>query len=222
MISNIIKDIKMGFTLSKYGLKVKLQLGMAAFFFAIGVVVDIVSKGSSYIGGFYIILAGMFIFQCIISMDASTLIQSSGYKKKIQITYPYFAVIPLVVLFYTIMAIIHGIMANSPIGELTAAQSYDRQVAYLFSMNVLLFTTLVYFGICYKYFMIGMIVLLATVMPLTMLTANSEAWIVSHFSLSGVIIMGYAVLVIGFAISILLSNALYRKPLSKMAVRVDR
>ena len=84
MISNIIKDIKMGFTLSKYGLKVKLQLGMAAFFFAIGVVVDIVSKGSSYIGGFYIILAGMFIFQCIISMDASTLIQSSGYNDDYQ------------------------------------------------------------------------------------------------------------------------------------------
>lgn len=222
MIKELINDIKMGFALTKYGLKLKLQLGMAAVFFILGIVIDVNSKGSTYLGGFYIVLAGMFIFQCIISMDASTLIQSSGYKKKMQIRYPYAAVIPLVVGFYTIIVIVHGIMAQNPMDGLTAAQNYDRQVTYLFAMNLLLFATLLYFGLCYKYFIVGMLMLFAVVFPLTIFISNFQEWIVNTFTLTSAIIMGYVLMAVGFAVSILLANVFYRKPLSRLAVRVNR
>lgn len=222
MIKQMINDSIMGFRLTKYGLKVKLQLGMAAFFFAIGLFIDIMSKGSSYIAGFYVVLAGMFIFQCIISMDASTLIQSSGYKKKIQTSFPYMAVIPLVTVFYTILAVAHGIMAGYPIDGRTLTESYNIQVAYLFAMSILLFITLLYFGICYKFFMVGMILLIATIMPLSMFISKYEEWIFSTFSLSQVIILGYILIAVGFVVSVLLSKAFYRKPLSRLAVRVSK
>lgn len=222
MIKDFIRDSMMGFKLAKYGLKVKMQIGMALLFFTLGVVIDVMSRGASYLGGFYIVLAGMFVFQCIISMDASTLIQSSGYKRKIQVSYPYYAVIPLVLLFYTILAVAHGIMAGMPMDGLTAAENYDRQILYFFSMNTLLFAMLVYFGLCYKYFILGMIVLMAAVFPLSMGFYKYEALIISTFSLSGVIIMGYILIIVGFAISILISKALYRKEMSRLAVRVNR
>lgn len=222
MLKNFIHDTKIGLTLTKYGIKAKMQFAMATLFFIIGVIVDIFSNGSSYIGGFYVVLSGMFIFQSIISIDASTLIQSSGYKKKIQVAYPYYAIIPIVTVFYTIIVIVHAKMAGSTMGGLTVEENYNRQVVYLFAMNALLFVTLVYFGVCYKYFIVGMILLLIAVLPLSMATFAEEEWICAHFTLSQVIIIGYVLMIVGFIVSILISKLLYRKPLSKVAVRVNR
>ena len=84
----MLKDIKLGFKLLKYGYKLKLNIFMLAFFAIFGIASDIMSKGTSIIGGIYIMMCGMFTFQLIMSMDVSELIQSTSLKKKLQIYIP--------------------------------------------------------------------------------------------------------------------------------------
>ena len=47
----MLKDIKLGFKLLKYGYKLKLNVILLALFAIIGIASDIMSKGTSIIGG---------------------------------------------------------------------------------------------------------------------------------------------------------------------------
>lgn len=49
----MLKDIKLGFKLLKYGYKLKLNVILLALFAIIGIASDIMSKGTSIIGGVY-------------------------------------------------------------------------------------------------------------------------------------------------------------------------
>ena len=78
----MLKDIKLGFKLLKYGYRLKLNVIMLVFFAIFGIASEIFSKGTSIIGGVYFMMSGMFTFQLIMSMDVSELIQSTSLKKK--------------------------------------------------------------------------------------------------------------------------------------------
>lgn len=78
----MLKDIKLGFKLLRYGYKLKLNVIMLVFFAVFGIASDIMSKGTTIVGGIYFMMSGMFTFQLIMSMDVSELIQSTSLKKK--------------------------------------------------------------------------------------------------------------------------------------------
>lgn len=48
----MLKDIKLGFKLLKYGYKLKLNVIMLVFFAIFGIASEIFSKGTSIIGGY--------------------------------------------------------------------------------------------------------------------------------------------------------------------------
>lgn len=54
----MLKDIKLGFKLLRYGYKLKLNVIMFVFFAVIGIASDIMSKGTSIIGGVYFMMCG--------------------------------------------------------------------------------------------------------------------------------------------------------------------
>ena len=83
-----LKDIKLGFKVLRYGYKLKLNVIMLVFFAVFGIASDIMSKGTTIVGGIYFMMSGMFTFQLIMSMDVSELIQSTSLKKKLQIYIP--------------------------------------------------------------------------------------------------------------------------------------
>ena len=76
----MLKDIILGFKLVKYGYKLKENIFMLVIFTAIGLFVEIQSKGTSIIGGLYFMLVGMFAYQLIMSVDVSEYIQPSAMK----------------------------------------------------------------------------------------------------------------------------------------------
>lgn len=61
----MLKDIKLGFKLLRYGYKLKLNVIMLVLFAVIGIASDIMSKGTTIIGGVYFMMSGMFTFQLI-------------------------------------------------------------------------------------------------------------------------------------------------------------
>lgn len=83
----MLKDIKLGFKLLRYGYKLKLNVIMLVFFAVFGIASDIMSKGTTIIGGVYFMMSGMFTFQLIMSMDVSELIQSTSLKKSCRYTF---------------------------------------------------------------------------------------------------------------------------------------
>ena len=59
----MLKDIKLGFKLLRYGYKLKLNVIMLVFFAVFGIASDIMSKGTTIVGGIYFMMSGMFTFQ---------------------------------------------------------------------------------------------------------------------------------------------------------------
>lgn len=87
----MLKDVKLGFQLLKYSYRLNSNIMISGAILLIGVLVEILSKGTSLIGGVYFMLAGMFVYQLILSMDISQMIQSTGMKKRLQLTIPVIA-----------------------------------------------------------------------------------------------------------------------------------
>lgn len=211
----MIKELKNAYKIIQYGLSVKKQLGFALMFAAIGIAVELATKGAQPVGAFYIVLSGLFIYQMIISSDVSTLIQSSPYKKKIQCTYPLLAVIPWTYIAFTIIVVIHGVFANGADPKIHAEYG-----ANIFLIGFLLFITMAYFGISYKYFILSTVFMCCSV-PIPMMGINILAHrfesVFSNYAACAA--AAYVLLTLGSILSWVLTRLLYKKDLSKLAFK---
>ena len=145
----MLKDIKLGFKLLRYGYKLKLNVIMFVFFTVIGIASDIMSKGTSIIGGVYFMMCGMFTFQLIMSMDVSELIQSTSLKKKLQIYIPVMSSTVINLVVFTFLVIERVILIQNSVAD-------KKQLIFtLFTLDVELLTVYLYTSICYKYYVLG-------------------------------------------------------------------
>jgi hypothetical protein len=207
----MIKELLNAYKIVKYGLRPRKQLMFALFFAAIGIVLEIVSKGRNLVGAFYIILTGLFIHQLIISSDMSTLVQSSPYKKKIQCVYPIISVTPWIYLSITILVIINAISARE------SAEAYDAMCRMTMQLAMLVFTTVIYFAFSYKYFVLSTIVLFAVACFLPSIFAWDNP-ISMMFTDYGVCVLTlYLSATVGIMISWFASRLVYKKEFSRIA-----
>lgn len=210
------KDFLLAIKLMKYGLSVKLELSLGLICLIAGILIDIKSKGSTYIGGFYISLSCLFLFQLIMSMDISTLVQSSAYKRKIQVVLPYLFAVPAILLAFTLIIILHISFIHSGVEGYSASENFMIQTNYILLLSIVLGIVMIYFGFCYKYF-VASSVILVVVISAAMLIANTEVFRSICQSLPLTIVVSYLILIAGIALSCLFSALLYRKKLSRIA-----
>ena len=211
----MFKELKNAYKIIQYGLSVKKQLGFAIMFAAIGIALELVTKGTQPVGAFYIVLSGLFIYQMIISSGVSTLIQSSPYKKKIQCTYPLLAVIPWTYITFTIIVIIHGIFAKG-----TDPETGSQYGANILLIGFLLFITMAYFGICYKYFILSTVLMCFSItFPMTAINIISHKHIALFSNYAACAAIAYVLLTLGSILSWVLTRLLYKKDLSRLAFR---
>lgn len=145
----MLKDIKLGFKLLRYGYKLKLNVIMLVFLAVIGIASDIMSKGTTIIGGIYFMMSGMFTFQLIMSMDVSELIQSTSLKKKLQIYIPVMSSTVINLVVFTFLVIERVILIQNSVAD-------KKQLIFtLFTLDVELLTVYLYTSICYKYYVLG-------------------------------------------------------------------
>lgn len=148
----MLKDIKLGFKLLRYGYKLKLNVIMFVFFAVIGIASDIMSKGTSIIGGVYFMMCGMFTFQLIMSMDVSELIQSTSLKKKLQIYIPVMSSTVINLVVFTFLVIERVILIQNSVAD-------KKQLIFtLFTLDVELICTqayaisIMYLALSYSWF----------------------------------------------------------------------
>ena len=108
----MLKDVKLGFQLLKYSYRLNSNIMISGAILLIGVLVEILSKGTSLIGGVYFMLAGMFVYQLILSMDISQMIQSTGMKKRLQLTIPVIASTLVYMGIYTFLVIERAVLIH--------------------------------------------------------------------------------------------------------------
>lgn len=212
----MLKEFLLSIRLVKYGLQYKLQLALTAVFAIIGILIEWFYKGKSFLGGFYFFMSAIFIFQLIISMDTSTLIQSSSKKRSFQLRYPYIASAPFIILVYTISVIILAVNADYSSLEAIYMQSKNA-----LGLALALFFTTIYLGLCYKYMIASSIAFVFVMIPLlSALQLPLEIYNrIFAIQLVPAIILGYVIVIGGIALSYLFARLLYRKPLSELAFK---
>lgn len=213
----MLKDLKMGFQLMKYGYKIKMNVIMMVVILALGIVAEISSKGTSFLGGFYLMMTGMFAYQLIMSMDISEMVQSSAAKRKLQVGLPVVASTVVYLASYTFLLVERVILIHQN------PQSKEELLYTLFTILLIMITVYIFSSICYKYFVAGFILFLILFIGVdtgaVILWNNGiGAWL-CQIGLGWLAVLGYAVVLLGGGIEYLLGSLLYRKPLSEFAFR---
>lgn len=207
----------MGFQLMKYGYKIKMNVIMMIVILAFGIVAEISSKGTSFLGGFYLMMTGMFAYQLIMSMDISEMVQSSAAKRKLQVGLPVVASTVVYLASYTFLLVERVILIHQN------PQSKEELLYTLFTILLIMITVYIFSSICYKYFVAGFILFLILFIGVdtgaVILWNNGiGAWL-CQIGLGWLAVLGYAVVLLGGGIEYLLGSLLYRKPLSEFAFR---
>lgn len=211
----MLKGLKMGFRLMKYGYKIKMNVIMMIVILALGIVAEITSEGTSFLGGFYLMMTGMFAYQLIMSMDISEMVQSSAAKRKLQVGLPVVASTVVYLASYTFLLVERVILIHQN------PQSKEELLYTLFIILLIMITVYIFSSICYKYFVAGFILFLILFIGVdtgaVILWNNGiGAWL-CQIGLGWLAVLGYAVVLLGGGIEYLLGSLLYRKPLSEFA-----
>ena len=213
----MLKDVKLGFQLLKYSYRLNSNIMISGAILLIGVLVEILSKGTSLIGGVYFMLAGMFVYQLILSMDISQMIQSTGMKKRLQLTIPVIVSTLVYMGIYTFLVIERAVLIHLGVAD------RDVLMYTLFNIIAVIFTMFLFTSICYKYYVAGLIVFLATFLVsfsgLQMGSGSDFAAFICNMNYGVFVILGYAVILFGAALEYFIGKLLYRKPLSEFAFR---
>ena len=199
----------------KYGYKIKMNVIMMIVILAFGIVAEISSKGTSFLGGFYLMMTGMFAYQLIMSMDISEMVQSSAAKRKLQVGLPVVASTVVYLASYTFLLVERVILIHQN------PQSKEELLYTLFTILLIMITVYIFSSICYKYFVAGFILFLILFIAVdtgaVILWNNGiGAWL-CQIGLGWLAVLGYAVVLLGGGIEYLLGSLLYRKPLSEFA-----
>lgn len=210
----MLKEIKLGFKLLKYGYKVKMNVVTLILFLAIGVFSEVMAKGTSLVGGVYFMIGGMFAYQMVMSMDVSQMIQSTAMKKKLQIYIPAMVSFIIYIVIFTFLVIEKVILIQNH------AAKPSELVNTLLWVEMIMASVYIFVSICYKFFVLGFIVFMAIDMSMFMglLTSGIMA-AMEKLSFGATIVMGYAIIILGTLLVVGVGTLLYKKPLSEFAFR---
>lgn len=206
--------------LARYSTNARTEAVLAGAFLIMAFAMEFSLRGKNVVGGVFFVASAAVISQQIVGLDNSTLVQSSAYKKKLQIHYPYLFLIPAVLVLYTLLVLVHIWMISHPVAGMTSSQNYSMQATYILTLGIYLFLGEIYFGFCYKYYLQASGILIFVVMPVAAFlntAMNYDIW--AGKSLVFSITAGYIFVIAGFILSVAFSNLCYRKPLSVTAFK---
>lgn len=211
----MLKDLKMGFRLMKYGYRIKMNVIFMLVILVVGIIVEITSEGTSFLGGFYLMLTGMFAYQMIISMDISEMVQTSAMKRRLQVGLPVVASTVVYLASYTFLLVERVILIHQN------PQGKEEALYTLFAIVLMMVAIYIFTAICYKYFVAGFIIFLILFMGIDvgamLLWDNGIGQWLCQIGLGWLAVLGYAVVLLGGGLEYLLGSLLYRKPLSEFA-----
>ena len=209
-----MKEMMNFIKLCKYSFKFKTNTVFLGVFFVIGLINEIVTKGTQYLGGFYIVICSIYMFQFVMSLSMSDMIQSSGIGRRIQLDIPVKLNVVMSVVLYTALIIFRIIMTGMH------PELANEIAVSLLMIDVMFFVLFIYTAFVYKYFLASVLIFCFTFVFITSgLNIINNLELFSNVTLTDAIVGGYIVILIGAILQYLICRLLIRVPISQRAFR---
>lgn len=213
----MIENVKLIFALQKFGFQRRLQLGSMVIFYLIGIVIELATRGTFWLGMFFMMMAPMYMMQVIYSMCMSTLVTASPYGKRIQTSIASCGDLIFSLISTTIIVIMKAVeVALYP-------QQKDALISVFVILSVMMLVLHMYIAFVYKFYALSIVLMLLIVWPISFYMGYSVSG-TSSFSLPtipvsfvGAVLIAYASTLLGVGLQYVLTKLIYRAPLSKYA-----
>lgn len=219
----MINDLKLGVKILKYGYGVKMSIVSSAFFFliaacniGISTMGNAVDQSHMLMGSMMLACAVLMLIQLIHSLNAVHMIQVSPQKKRMQTSVPAILSIGGMEVMYLLCAAAFALIGHLR-SENMAAISNSLVMTALVMALLLIFT-----GIAYKYFLAASLIMFPVLIGGMYTNVGSETWLLSllgqeDIPYAAALVVGLVLIVVGGLFQYLLSLAVYKAPMSKMA-----
>ena len=155
-----------------------------------------------------------YMFQFVMSLSMSDMIQSSGIGRRIQLDIPVKLNLTLSFVLFTVLIIFRSIMAGR------YPEKANEIATSLFVIDILIFQLFIYTAVVYKYFLASIIIFCLVIGFVTAgLTFITNLDMFGGLTLSTSIILGYVLIAVGAALQYLICRLIIRKPVSQRAFR---
>lgn len=209
------EQLSKGWKLRGYGLGVKTQRAFCIIFLIVGTLFKLSPLETEYmgidVGAVFLFCSAMFPAQLVMSLDMSQMVQASPYKKKLQIS------IPAKMTTAGVMIMLGWSIFLQVISCMISGKNFADQGVKLLMTGMWAFVILLFTGVCYKFFVVSMIVMYIFMFGVGMpLEIGLRFFIPKGFIHPLVAIVADIVLVLtGGVIQYGLMKLFYKFPLSK-------
>ncbi|MCM1193755.1 MAG: hypothetical protein NC123_18000 [Butyrivibrio sp.] len=224
----MINDLKLGFKIMKYGHSAKLSIigGIVMTVIGIGISATNLTGSFNLPGGYFLTLAALLLLQLISTVNAANLVQASPAKKKLQTSVPALISIMMMSAAYLLDVIVFAVILRiHPEAENYCCSQILYSVCF---MGVVM----LYYGTVYKYFVASTIMFallfLGVYSSYSFMTGFYfviSGGSVNLFQFTGfwgnfwlTAVIGLAVILVCGVLQYLLSLAVYKAPISKLAL----
>lgn len=217
----MMNEMKKACKLIKYGFNLKMNVIFGIIFTIFGIIFSVLGSMMSssnhmqpaVLRTMYIFLGPLMVVQVLYTLLYSEIAKSSPRNYMLEVTAPNFFA-TLIGVFSYVFSIVGAL-----IGMKVSPDLAENYYAVIMSSGIMLAVMLLYFGVCYKYFVLGTI---GFVVGFLVIYGGLSAYIfeyglsfklnfVNSSMISGVIVA------VGIILSCILRKALYKKPISKLS-----
>ena len=210
------EQLSKGWKLRGYGLGAKTQRAFCIIFLIVGTLFKLSPLETEYmgidVGAVFLFSSAMFPAQLVMSLNMSQMVQASPYKKKLQTS------IPAKMTTAGVMIMLGWSIFLQVISCMISGKNFADQGVKLLMTGMWAFVILLFTGVCYKFFVISMIIMYILVIGAGLLVGIVQFLIPKGFIHPLVAMVADIVLVLtGGVIQYGLMKLFYKFPLSKAA-----
>lgn len=216
----MINDLKLGFKIMKYGHGAKFSFIAAIAAGVFGLIFSVASISVQYAfpGGYFMMMAALLLLQLLGTVNAANLVGASPRKKRLQTSVPALISVILMLGGYLLTVATLGVLVCITPERIEAACTQIICTAAIMGIVML------YYGACFKRFIASTAVFVVVFVVFYPLLINGElrwgflpfANVWGNFGLTAVI--GLVVILICGFLQYLISLAVIKLPISKMAL----
>ncbi|WP_026655271.1 hypothetical protein [Butyrivibrio sp. AE3003] len=217
------KEITKIMTIIKAAPQLKSQIFIGIFLFVGGVFCEFSSDlGNTGIIGLSTCVC--LIYQSIMISSGSSIVQSSASAKKLQTLYPFILQMPFHIIIFALLSWHRVYLSSKPIPDMSADRIYAIQCGLIILYSIAIFIISISEIITRKFFVFGVICICITYAPIILSICFIGIRVPSllyKLTLTASIAAGFAIVITGSLLSILVANLLYKYPISAHVMKAN-
>lgn len=212
MIKRLMEDLRLGWKTLRYSYGLKGNLACCILFLIVGIFFEVIGKGTTGYGAMFVFVVMLYPIQLVMSVDVSSMAQSSVYKKRLQTSAPAVVTGVVELVLYTLLVIERQIFSIYYPSEGLQWKSLAWTAIGMVVISIAM-------TLMYKYYTVGLIVVVLFSTLVAMITNPfmflQEKNLLSEIKInSGIyILIGYLCVIVIPILHYSISNILYKKSL---------